>query len=383
METLDQTDVEAAGTQDFGVPIKPTTGNDASLDTIISSAIDKVEAAEPPAKADVETKTNSAGRVIGADGKFVSTKPAEAKPSEASEPVDATAKAAVDPNKPVEAKPAEEQPLEPHARWTPEEKAIFAALPRDAQQWALNREKDAEGVVTRKTQELAEQRKSAEPLLNEVSRWSQYLQSRNIQPHEAVGHLFAAEHTLATGTPQQKHALIAKLVSDYRVDFPIHSGDATGEQPAVDPQIHELRTQNLQLQQRVDALARNAQQVEYQRAESELNALATVKDETGNPKYPHFERVKGSMIQLAASGQAETWDTAYAKSVRLDDDLHKQVVESERQKALADAEKARLEAVKKAENAKPVVASNALLNGKASLKGLDAHITSALDRAGM
>jgi hypothetical protein len=373
METLDGQVEVPEGTvavEDSVQPVIQTTRNDNKIDSIINAAFDKVE--KTP-ETQTEIKTDDAGRARGPDGKFVA-KPAE--PSEASEPAEAPPAEAA---KAVEAKPATEQPLLPHPRWSDAEKAIFATLPKEAQQWALNREKDAEGLVTRKTQELSEQRKAHEPLLNNVNKWSQYLQQIGLTPHDAWEQMLSAERTLRFGTPQQKQAALANLAQTYGID-PLHSGDASIQ---VDPQIQQLRYELQTIQQQLDTERRNAQIQERQRAEYEFNALAQAKDANGTVKFPHFERVKQSMIQLVADGLADSWDTAYTKAVRLDDDLYKLTVEDEQRKSLAAAEKARQESVQKAEKAKPVVATNSPLNGRNQPKGIDAHISAVLDRAGI
>jgi hypothetical protein len=130
-------------------------------------------------------------------------------------------------------------------------------------------------------------------------------------------------------------------------------------------------------------MAEQSKTFERQRAEAEFNAIGQTKDDTGAAKYPHFERVKQTMIRLVADGLSQSWDDAYTKSVRLDDELHTQDVEAQRVKALADQERQRQEAVEKAKNAAPVRSSTGSPGGETKLKGLDAHLGAALDRAGM
>lgn len=375
LEQLDGQTPAPEGTvalEESSVAVLPAENKDSKIDSIISAAIDKVEGPEP----DHNIRTNAAGRPIGADGKFVAKQPAEAKPS-APEPAPAEAK----PAEPTEAKPAIQQTLAPHPRWSDADKAVFAKLDPEAQQWALNREKDAEGVVTRKTQELAEQRKAHEPLLNEVSQWNQYLQQVGVAPHEAWRQMLNTERTLRLGSDQEKANALAYLAQNYGVPLPAIGGEQGQFRP--DPAVHQLRSELQSIKQEL-AESKNAQRdAERQRAEAEFNGLAQTKDDKGEPKFPHFERTRQTMLQLVADGLADTWEAAYAKAVRLDDDLHKQIVESERKSALEAAEAARKEAVAKAGKAKPVVASNSLLNGKQQLKGIDAHISAALDSIGL
>lgn len=379
LETLDGQTPVPEGTvalEESSVAVQPAENKDSKIDSIISAAIDKIEGPEP----DPNIRTNAAGRAIGADGKFVASKPAEAEHSN-EETAKAEAKPAEETTGTVGAKAAETQPLAPHPMWSEADKAIFAKLDPEAQAWALNREKAAEGVVTRKTQELAEQRKAHEPLLNEVSQWSQYLQQVGVAPHEAWRQMLNTERTLRYGSEQDKVNALAYLAQTYGVPLPFTGGEQGQFQP--DPAVHQLRSELQSIRQELAASKQAQKEAERQRAEAEFNGLAQTKDDKGELKFPHFERTKQTMLQLVADGLADTWDAAYAKAVRLDDELHNQIVESERKRALEAAEAARKEAVSKANKAKPVVASNSLLNGRQQPKGLDAHINAALDSIGL
>ena len=65
-------------------------------------------------------------------------------------------------------------------RWSAEDKEVFASLPNEAKAILIQREKSMEGDYTRKTQDLAEQRKSLEPVKNIMDKWSPALQSIEI-----------------------------------------------------------------------------------------------------------------------------------------------------------------------------------------------------------
>lgn len=356
----------------------------AGLDAILSTALEgygdepaqAVEATtDEAAKTPAEIKIDADGRARAADGKFASTKPAEAAPS-ATEPAQAEAK----PAEPLAVDPAPVQPIAPPDRWSPEDKAKFTALPREAQEVVLDRYKGMEADYTRKTQELAETRKSVEPLIQEVGKWSPYLRQIGLTPDKAFTDMLTTEYTLRTGTPEQKSQSLAYLAQYYGVPLPT-AGDG-GETSQPNPAITQLHQTVAGLQSQLRQMSEQSVLSERQRAQAEFDALGQAKDQSGQAKFPHFERVKQTMIQLVASGQTDTWDNAYSKSVRLDDDLYKQTVETERNRVAADAEKQRLEAVEKAKKAQPVKSSDGSLGGR-QLKGLDAHIAGAMSRAGI
>lgn len=360
--------------------LEPASGG---LDAIISSAIEKTGYGsddEPVTDASADaTQQDTTGatddRQRDSQGRFLPKDSAEAKPSQ-EEPATAEATA---PTQAAEPAP-DVQPLEPPARWSEAEKAEFAKLPREAQAVLAERYKAMEADYTRKTQEIAETRKAVEPLIQEVGKWSPYLRQLGVTPDQAFTQMLTTEYTLRTGTPEQKVQSLAYLAQLYGVPLPNQTaGDGT--QP--DPAFTQLHQQVSQLQQQLRQMNEQSVLSERQRAQAEFDALGQTKDESGQPKFPHFQRVSQTMIQLVSTGQAETWEAAYAKSVRLDDELYRQTMEAERQSVAAETEKRRLEAVEKAKKVSPVKSSDGSPKGAAQPKGLDAHLSGALERAGI
>jgi hypothetical protein len=357
---------------------EPAEGD--KLDQIINSAYDSVEAENA---APEESQQETADRLRDERGRFAAKNPAEAEPS-TQEP--ATAEAT-----PVEAQPVEpaQQPLEPHPRWSDTDKAKFGTLPRDAQEFLLAREKMTEADYTRKTQEIAEQRKSIEPLIGEVTRLNPLFQHLGMTPQQFVAESATVAHNLLSGTPEQRANAVAYLVNLHGVPpqaviqalgIPLHSGE--DGQTSANPQFANLSQTITQLERKLYQIETQAQNEQRSRAEHEFNALAHAKDDNGQQKYPHFERVKQAMLQLAANGQADTWDAAYTKATRLDDDLHKEVIEAAAKREREALEKQRQESVEKAKRAQPIRESNSAPRGDAGKKGLDNHIDAALSRAG-
>lgn len=331
--------------ENYGEPEKPDTPGDAP-----------VKAAEP----------TDASRARGVDGKFLAKESAEPKPS--TENAEVSAKTA----EPAKADPAP-QPVEPHPRWPAELKAAFASWPPDVQKAFRERDGATEAEYTRKTQEVAEQRKQFAPVLSEVEKWSPYFQQQGLSPGQAISKLIQAEYTLRNGTPAQRQAMFAQLAHDYQVS-------AIGQQNPVahsqtDPAVAELKQQLSGLQDYIET-------TEQQKLKSEIDAFSQAKDQSGQLLRPHFERVRETMGRLLDSGQATDLDAAYAKAVRLDDDLFKQTVESERKRVTDEAERARQEAVDKAKKAQPTRSSDGNPSGAATRKGLDAHLDAALEQFG-
>jgi hypothetical protein len=377
---------EAGGPQ--AEALEPAAG----LDAIISGAIEKSgygdDTPKPETSGEEQTpdlKVDATGRVHAPDGKFAPKKPAEAEPSLA-EP----AKPDANPEKPLAAEPALAQPVEPHARWSPELKAEFAKWPPDVQKAFRDRHDATEADYTRKTQELAETRKGVEPLLGEVKRLEPLFQQWQTTPQDFIQRSVNVVSSLTSNNPQDRVNTVAGLVQSYRVPLdgllqalgiPLPQVGENG-QATIDPTTLQLRQQVQELATSLHSMREQATLQERQRAQAEFDALGQTKDDSGQAKFPHFERVKQTMIQLVANNQAETWDQAYSKAVRLDDDLYKQTVEAERVSVQEAAEKARLEAVEKAKKTAPVKTSSAPPGGATQLKGLDAHLGAAMERVG-
>jgi len=360
---------------------EPDKGN---LDSIIAGAIKEVEAkeaapVETPEQSKEAPEPNSDGRTRDEKGRFVAKDSASNEPSK-TEP----AKSDATPATPAKAEPAQEQPLEAPARWSDADKANFAKWPKDVQIAVLERHKAMEADYTRKTQEIAETRKAFEPVHQELGKWSQYLQQLGLRPEQAINQMLTVEYNLRNGSPEQKQQALAYLAELYHASLPAQNGaDPNAPQQAVDPRIPQLSRQVADLTHQLNNFQSQAAQNERARAEADFNALAQAKDQNGQPKYPHFEKVRQSMIQLVATGQAPDWDAAYSKSVRLDDELYAQTVEAERQRVLQDQEKQRQEAIEKAKKAAPVKTSASLPKGNAQAKDLDSIISGAMSKAGI
>ncbi len=376
--------------------VSPEVTQPAGLDAIISDALDKGHYGEEtptdkaaPDKPDDTAKTaeqlkiDETGRAHAADGKFASKKPAEPEATAKAVPTEGEAK----PAPTTEAEPVAIQPIAPPERWSAEEKAKFSALSREGQEIVLERYKGMEADYTRKTQEVAETRKSIEPVIGEFQRLDPLLRHMGYTPQQFIAESGQVAQNLLSGNPNDRANAIAYLVQHRQVPIPEllqalgipPRADGTSPDPAV-----------LQLHQTVNGLQNQLRQIgeqrkldETQRAQAEFDALGQIKDESGQPKFPHFERVAKTMIQLVATNQADTWDSAYSKAVRLDDDLYKQTVETERKSVAEQAEKARLDAVEKAKKAGHVKTSSTSPKGASQVKGLDALLSSALESAGV
>lgn len=369
----------------------------AGLDAILSDALEKFEPAgqDAPAVAVAATDgTDDAAKAAATQndatnrdksGKFAKKSAEAATPSD-KEPAATEAKPATDPaNQPAQAA----QPIEAPARWSEADKAKFAKLPREAQEIVTERAKAMEADYTRKNQELAETRKTIEPLIGEVSKLNPLLQQLRYTPQQFIAESGAVATNLLSSDPHSRANAIAYLVQHRQVPIP-ELLDALGiplpiageGQQRPDPASAQLHQKVSGLEQQLRQFTERAETEELQRLQNEFSSLAQIKDDKGSPKFPHFSRVQRTMLQLVASGQANTWDDAYTKSVRLDDELYQQTLTEERERVAAATEAARLEALDKAKKARRTVISGGAVNGGSKPSGLDAHLNAAMERAG-
>lgn len=353
------------------------TGEPAGLDAILDSAIEThTEPAAPDKAAEADQpdlKQDATGRLHGKGGKF-----APKTSSAAEAPDKGTAEAAKPAANQPPPDPAQAQPVEAPARWTAEDKAKFATWPPDVQKAVVERNKAIEADYTRKTQEAADIRKSAEPLLNAIKPFEAYLTQlgpvtgRN--PPEMIAGLLQTEHTLRTGTPEQKYQAWANIGRDYGLD---PRAFTTGQIPQPDPVISQLRQQVSELSQWRTQYEQHTEAQSKQQLDSTIDAFATAKDEAGRSKYPHFERVKGVMAHALQNGEAATLEEAYQKAM---EPINTAIAE-ELKTRTQTAEQQREQSVAKATKALPVKTSGNA-PGATKATGLDAILDERLSAAG-
>lgn len=339
-----------------------------SLDKYISDALDKQE--QPELSADDERDTNTDGRSRDEQGRFAS-KPAPSAEDMAGKPA----------TEQPEAQPALEQPIEAPARWTEADKASFAKMPREAQTLLTDRYKAMEADYTRKSQEVADFRRHAEPLVQAVQPYNDYLtqigQQVGRHPAEMIRNMIGFEHSLRTGTPEQKQQALAKLAVDYGIAPANPSGDG-GQYAQPDPILNHLSQRVPQLESKLSQFENWMTRQEETAVSQQVESFATTRDATGNLKHPYFEDVKPQMAALMQSGQATTLQEAYEaataplrKFVEVNEASRRQTEEKQRQDDLA-----------KARRAAPVRTMGTASRGNTQAKGLDDILSSAMDKAG-
>lgn len=170
---------------------------------------------------------------------------------------------------------------------------------------------------------------NARVLQEAISPFMADLQANNIHPAAWINNLGRAHQTLVKGSDQQRLDAFVKLSQDYNVPLQwLTGGEAPNQQVLQQSQVFN------EMQAKIDSLTNWTENEKNSRLQAQIDAV-----KSNAEKFPHFEAVRGTMAQLLESGLAPTLETAYAKAVRMQDD----VFELEQQRLV---EQARIEASK-------------------------------------
>ena len=145
------------------------------------------------------------------------------------------------------------------------------------------------------------------------------LQAQGISPSAWINNLGRAHMTLVRGTPEQKIQMFHRLAQDYGVNL----NQSNEPQQPVDAYTQQLMQQLYQVNQEVSSIKGRFEMEEQQRLNNEIERVRSNKE-----RFPHFDMVREEMAQLLELGKAPDLETAYAKAVRLNDEVW--AVEQER-----------------------------------------------------
>jgi hypothetical protein len=155
------------------------------------------------------------------------------------------------------------------------------------------------------------------------------LQAQGIHPAAWINNLGRAHMILTKAPYDQKVQMFHRLAQDYGVNL---NADAqpTAEQAPTDAYTQQLMQQLYQVNQEVSTIKSRFEQEEQQRLAGEIERVRSNKE-----RFPHFDMVREEMAQLLELGKAPDLETAYAKAVRLNDE----VWAMEQERLLSDAKK--------------------------------------------
>jgi hypothetical protein len=239
----------------------------------------------------------------------------------------------------------------PPQSWRGPQKAKWAALDPEVRQEVVRRERE----ITRTLGETSQARQFATQFAQTIQPFQARLQSLGAAPMVAVERLLQADYALSTAPKTQRAALMAKLISDYDIDVVELDAALSGKGPA-DPVASRMEQM---LQQRLapiqQFLTAQQQREQQQREQSNQEMGRTLDQMAEDPKYPHFEELKGDMadvIELSAKkGLYLSLEQAYSRAIAMNPEVNQQVAaqrEAEAKKAAAQNANAKAQRALKA-----------------------------------
>jgi len=138
------------------------------------------------------------------------------------------------------------------------------------------------------------------------------LQAQGIHPAAWINNLGRAHMILTKAPYDQKIQLFHRLAQDYGLNL---NQDMQPAAP-VDPYQQQLMQQLYQVNQEVSTIKNRYEQEEQARISNEIVRVSSDKE-----RFPHFDMVREEMAQLLELGKAQDLETAYAKAVRLNDEV--------------------------------------------------------------
>ena len=253
------------------------------------------------------------------------------------------------PSDPVE-KAVGAEALAAPAHWSAADKETFGKVPREAQQFLLDRHAAMERDHTAKTTEIAPLRKAA-------SEWNGYLTELGTTPADAFKGLLRADRALRTGPRESREQALIALAKSYGIEL---EGPGAGQEKSAFEQ--EVERYTGPLQQRLDALSSTLtqrSQADEQRAVAEnvakIETFRDAKADDGSLLHPHFgeviEEIKLLTQRDRAQGLAPDLESIYERAVWMNPSTRAKAVASEREAAKAEVEAARKARVEKARRA--------------------------------
>lgn len=363
-------EVESAGQE---TPVSDVAPEASDLDSVLERTIEEHFTEEPQGP-----ERDERGRFTSKEGQETPEEeaPPEAEdaPETASDDAEDEASATEGDDQQEEPEDSTEPPLDAPQHWSAVDKEKFGQMPREAQEWAIERDRAMTADYTAKTQELAAQRQAHEPLNRVLEQVRPNLQRAGVSDDQYISRLIDADRRLQTDPAGAIKWLAANAGLDLST-LEYVGGDVP------DPQIAALQQRIQGLEGHLTQAEQRIQEERQAETQGRIDSFAVEKDADGNLKYPHFERLRNSMGQLIQAGTASDLSDAYDKAIRLDDGLYREALEAERKKVAAAEDKRRKEALEKGRKV-PAKRSANPPGGASQATDLDSILDNTLSGAG-
>ena len=269
-----------------------------------------------------------------------------------------------------------ESKLEAPKNWSDDVKKVFDTLPQESQEFMIKRDKEMTSDYTKKTQDLAEQRKNIEALDKVLQPARQTINATGIGEAEYISRLLNADNALRTNP---KMAL-RQLAQGYGIDLSTMNEESESWNDP-DPQYAQLLQQNQQIMSELNQFKQQNIQSTVAQTEQTVEQFSAKTGADGKLMHPHFDKVRVKMGNLIDAGEAKGLDDAYTKAVRLDDDLYEEAIKASRLSVKKQEDSKRKAAVDKARKVKPSSSANPP-KGSVKTTDLDSLLMTSIEGAG-
>jgi hypothetical protein len=214
----------------------------------------------------------------------------------------------------------------PPNTWKAEAKAEWDKLPPSVQKYVTEREAEIHKGFTR----FDEDRHFGKQIRDVITPHLPAVHSLGLQPAQAVQALLNADHTLRTGSPQQKTQLFSQLAGQYGVNI----GQVVQRTGAIDPKLAELQTELNRFKQAFHERETQSQRQQQTALQAEIEQFSADK--------PQFPTLAPMMSVFLENGQAQDLQSAYEQAFRAHPETSKAWLEGE----VSRREEARLKAIR-------------------------------------
>lgn len=241
--------------------------------------------------------------------------------------------------------PAEVEALKAPDNWPAADKEMFSKMPKEAQEWALRRDKEMTADYTRKTTELADFRKAYEPVQQLFAPYMEQLRQSGQSPAQVIQGWASVDKAL-TEKPVET---LQWLAQQYNVDL----GAQQQSDEFIDPKVQSLEQQIRTLQSHITQREQYESQQRLGTVQQQLQAFAEEKSEAGELAHPYFDDVVDDMVRLAhverQAGRNPEVKTLYETAIWANPGVREKVLAAQQSAA---AKKAEAEAKAKAAQAR-------------------------------
>lgn len=232
-------------------------------------------------------------------------------------------------------KSEEEQAVEPPVKWSAEDKSAFAGLAPEAKRLVAKLERERTAEFTRKTQDLAVQRRSVEGVMQAIEPRKQAWAMAGVSPEMAVAQLLA----YSDFADRDFAGFIRHIAQERGVDL---NQLLTAHAAPTDPNIQAVHKDISEIRTAVEGMQTSAAAAHQTRVQSEIEAFRA------DPAHAFFDDVREDMGRVFQAGLAETLKEAYDLACYRNPDVRRRIEDSKRIAADTEAAEARRVAEAKA-----------------------------------